>query len=78
MDDNKIKSIIKDGKLLWLRNNKSEFFLYYNKYNVLIPIQQDDIKNEYEINYYSSRLYIQLGSISCRRSLIKDGQAKEL
>lgn len=78
MDDNEIKKIIEDGKFLWLRNNRNEVFLYYDKYKVLIPIQQGDIKKEHGINTYFRMDIHQYGNISCSRSLIRSQHAKEL
>lgn len=41
MNNNEIKSIIKNGNLLLLKSDKNEFFWYYNEYKILIPYEQD-------------------------------------
>lgn len=52
MNDDEIKNIIKNGNLLLLKNDKNEFFWYYNEYKILIPYEQENITKQYDIDTY--------------------------
>lgn len=78
MDSDEIKRIVNSEELLLLKNNKGERFGYYNKYNVLIPYRQEDIKNEYYINFMLERRTIHLKGNTFVTRLIKVQHADEL
>ena len=78
MFDKEIMEIIESGKLLLLSNEYNQFFGYYDKYRMLIPIQQDYITREYGINTDIGTKSIQLRGITCKKELIKAHHAEEL
>lgn len=78
MNDDEIKSIIKNGNLLLLKNDKNEFFLYYNKYKILIPYEQENIAKQYDIDTYVKGNKVQLKNTIHEKELIKFQHAKEL
>lgn len=78
MDSNDIMNIIKNDNLLILENNEGNFFLYYNKYRILIPIQQNNFEKEYGIDTIIYERDVMLHQRQCKEKLIWASHAKEL
>lgn len=76
VDSNEIKRIIKNGNLLLLKNDKGEFFWYYNECKMIIPYKQENLAYEYKVGDYVRKKRIQLRGIMCEYSLIKSRDAR--
>lgn len=80
MNESEIKNIVKTDNFLLLKNNcnNDELFLYYDKYRVLIPVQQPKIEKEYGINTDICKLSYRLGNIPQSAEVIRADHAREL
>jgi len=78
VNDDEIKNIIKNGNLLLLKNDKNEFFWYYNEHKILIPYEQEDITKQYNIDDYVRVNKVQLRNTIHYKQLIHYEHVEEL
>ena len=78
MFDNEINDTIESGNLLLLRSNSNELFLYDYSFNMLIPIQQEEIKKEYGYFTTISPQKCRLNDVPLKKVLIKEKHAKTI
>ena len=79
MQDSKIKEIVKSGRPLLLENNERELFFYFDKFRMLIPIQQDGFEKEHGINTQIGEQKYQLNNVPfTKKELIKSHHAIEV
>ncbi len=78
MDVEEIRKRVENGEPLLLEDNNQEYFIYFDKFRVLIPVRQEnDFREEYEDEeVFGSNIW--LNGLLVYRSLIKEEYAKEI
>lgn len=78
MDVEEIRKRAENGEPLLLEDNNQEYFIYFDKFRVLIPVRQEnDFQEEYEdIEVFGRNIW--LNGLLVYRSVIKEKCAKEI
>ena len=78
MDIEEIRKRVENGEPLLLEDNNQEYYIYFDRFGVLIPVRQEnDFQEEYEDVEALGR-NIWLNGLIVYRSLIKENYAKEI
>ena len=78
MDIEEIRKRVENGEPLLLEDNNQEYYIYFDRFRVLIPVQQgNDFQEEYEdVKIFGSN--IRLNGLLVYSSAIKEEHAKEI
>ena len=77
VDINEIKKEIESGRPLLLKDYKGKLFFYFDKFKMLIPIQQD-FEREYDVDADITAKSTRLRNIPASEELIKANHATEI
>ena len=77
-DNEQIRTIVEKGRPLLLEDGKGEQYLYFDKFKMLIPIQQKERKNEYNIGIRINKKEFKIGDVPAEWGLIRANCALEV
>ena len=79
MQDSEIREIVKRGRPLLLEDDKGNLFFYLDKFQMLIPIQQDGLEKAHGINTEIVAQKYPLKNVPfTKKELVKSHYAQEI